>query len=236
MPNDLRLDFSRVRLITFDCYGTLIDWESGMLGVLRPVLSSHGLDIPDSDILRLYGEIEADEEAGGYREYKEILRAVIRGFGKRLGFTPTSAEQQWLPDSLSGWKPFPDSVTALKRLKSQFNLGVISNIDDDLFSATAPSLEVEFDHVITAGQARAYKPSLEIFRLAQRVTGVAPEHWIHAGQSVYHDVIPASSLGISTVWVNRPSLRPGAGAVKKASAEPDVEVSSLEELARLALR
>src|SRR5207249_3238505 len=94
----------------------------------------------------------------------------------------------------------PDSVAVLRNLKQQFKLGILSNIDDDLFSATAPELEIEFDHVITASQARAYKPSPDIFRLAQNKIGLPPQQWVHAGQSIYHDVIPAQSMGIATVW------------------------------------
>jgi 2-haloacid dehalogenase len=135
---------------------------------------------------------------------------------------------------MSDWAPFPDTVAALLRLKTKFKLGIISNVDDDLFSATAPHLETNFDYVTTAAHARAYKPSLEIFRFAQERMGVPSENWLHAGQSIYHDVIPAKSLGISTVWVNRPSIRPGAGAARQASAKPDLEVRSLAELAQLA--
>jgi 2-haloacid dehalogenase len=140
-----------------------------------------------------------------------------------------------LPNSLANWKPFPDTVAALRQLKTRFKLGILSNIDDDLFAASARRLEIEFDWVTTAGQARAYKPSLEIFRLAQKKMGISPEHWLHAGQSIYHDVIPARSLGTATAWVNRPSPRPGAGAAKEASATPDVEVHSVAELAQLAI-
>jgi len=104
-----------------------------------------------------------------------------------------------------------------------------------LFAATAPRLEVKFDHVITALQARAYKPSLRVFKLAQERIGVQPNRWLHVAQSVYHDVVPAKSLGIATVWVNRPSPRPGAGAAKAASAQADLEVSSLKALADLTL-
>ena len=230
----LAFDFSRFRIITFDCYGTLIDWETGILGAVRPILSAHGAHLNDAEILRVYAEIEADEESGEYRSYQEILRAVVRGFGTRLGFAPTTHEQQSLPDSLPNWKPFPDSVAALKRLKAKFNLGILSNVDDELFSATARQLEVNFDHVITAAQARAYKPSLKLFQLAQSRIGLPPQEWLHAAQSVYHDVVPGRSLGLSTVWVNRPSSRPNAGAAKQSSATPDVTVSSLKELADIA--
>ena len=229
------LDFSAFRVITFDCYGTLIDWEAGLLGSIRPVLSAHGGQFGDAEILRLYGEIEAEEEAGPYRPYKEILRAVVRGFGGGMGFSPSHGEQQSLPDSLPGWKPFPDTVAALHGLKLKFKLGIISNIDDDLFAATAPQLGVAFDYVITAGQARTYKPSLEIFNLAEKKIGLPRKQWLHAAQSVYHDVVPAKSLGISSVWVNRPSRNTGVGAVKPALEKPDLRVTSLGELADLAL-
>ena len=228
------LDFSRLRAITFDCYGTLIDWETGLLAAIRPILHAHGAELSDAEIFRLYGDLEAEAEASHYQPYREILRDVVRGFGTRLGFRPTDEEQASLPNSLANWKPFPDTVASLRQLKSKFKLGIISNVDDDLFSASARRLEIDFDFVTTAGQARAYKPSLEIFRLAQKKMGIPSEQWVHAGQSIYHDVIPAKALGISTVWVNRPSPRPGAGAAKYAFAEPDAEVATLQQLADLA--
>ncbi|HEX4424322.1 MAG TPA: HAD-IA family hydrolase, partial [Terriglobales bacterium] len=137
-------------------------------------------------------------------------------------------------DSLASWQPFPDTVAALRKLKSRYQLGIISNVDDDLFASTAKKLEVKFDHVITAQQARAYKPSLKIFKLAQERIGVAPEQWLHVAQSVFHDIVPGKSLGITTVWVNRASSRPGAGAAKSASANPDLEVPDLQTLADFA--
>jgi 2-haloacid dehalogenase len=227
--------FSRFRVITFDCYGTAIDWETGILNAIRPVLSAHNAKLSDPDILRLYGELEAEAESSEYQPYREVLRNVVRGFGSRLGFHPTEGEQQSLPASLANWTPFPDTVAALRRLKTKFKLGIISNVDDDLFAATARRLEIDFDYVITAGQARAYKPSLKTFALAQHRIGIPSQQWLHAAQSVFHDVIPAQSLGISTVWVNRPSLRAGVGAVRQASAEADVTVASMQALADLAL-
>ena len=124
-------------------------------------------------------------------------------------------------------------MAALGELKSRYRLAIISNVDDDLFAATARLLEVNFDHVISAEQAGAYKPSLKIFQLAQKRIGVPSAEWLHAGQSIYHDVIPARSLGIASVWVNRASARPGSGAAKAASGQPDLEVSDLKTLAQL---
>jgi 2-haloacid dehalogenase len=229
------LDFSRFQVLTFDCYGTLIDWESGIFSALRPILAAHGKAITDAKLLELYGELEAQAEQGDFRPYREVLQAVVRGFGERLGFAPRDTETRSLPESLSRWLPFPDTVAALRRLKAQYKLGILSNVDDDLFAATAPKLEVDFDYAVTAQQAQAYKPSLKIFRLAQERMGVPTGKWLHVGQSIYHDVIPAQSLGLATVWVNRPSPRTGAGAVKAAEGSPDLTVKDLQTLADLAI-
>jgi 2-haloacid dehalogenase len=229
------LDFTRFQVLTFDCYGTLIDWETGIFGALRPILTAHRRTVTGAELLELYSELESQAEQGEFRPYREVLQSVVRGFGERLGFVPSESEVRSLPESLANWLPFPDTVVALRKLKSRYQLAITSNVDDDLFAATAPRLEVQFDHVITAQQARAYKPSLRVFELAQERIGVKPDQWLHVAQSVYHDVVPAKSLGIATVWVNRPSPRPGAGAAKAASAQPDLEVSSLKALADLAL-
>jgi 2-haloacid dehalogenase len=125
-------------------------------------------------------------------------------------------------------------VAALRLLKGRFRLAILSNVDDDLFAATRPQLGVDFDEVITAQQAQAYKPSLKLFELALSRIHAPAHRVLHVGQSVYHDVIPAQSLGLATVWVNRPSARPGVGAVKAAEATPDLTVSSLAELATAA--
>ena len=230
------MDFSRFRFISFDCYGTLIDWERGILSALRPICQKHSVELSDADLLQLYGELEAEVEAGEYKPYRQVLRDAVAGIGKRFGFEPTSAEQNSLPDSLSSWRPFPDTVEALRELHSKFKLAIISNIDDDLFAAGSRQLKTNFDHVITAFQARAYKPSPTIFRLAQERLGISTQEWLHAGQSIYHDVIPAKSLAISTVWVNRPSKRPGVGAVRQANGDPDLDVQSMKDLAEIALK
>jgi 2-haloacid dehalogenase len=229
------LEFSRYEVLTFDCYGTLIDWESGILSALHRILSAHGKVIEDATILKLYGDFEQRSEEGEFHPYRSVLESVVRRFGAQLGFNPTDAEARSLPDSLPTWKPWPDTVAALQLLKSRFRLAILSNVDDDLFALTRPQLGVNFDEVITAQQAQAYKPSLKIFELALSRINSPAHRVLHVGQSVYHDVIPAQALGLATVWVNRPSARPGVGAVKSAEAKPDLIVSSLAELAAAAV-
>src|SRR5215467_11544852 len=107
---DSSKDFSSIRVITFDCYGTLIDWETGIFSAVRPILLTHGIQLGDCEILELYGELEVAAEGGDFRPYREVLRSVVQGFGDRLGFKPTAAEQDSLPNSLVHWRPFPDTV------------------------------------------------------------------------------------------------------------------------------
>lgn len=228
------LDLSHFSVLSFDCYGTMIDWEAGIFSALRPILAAHGKRVNDVTVLKIYSELELDAEQQKYISYRDVLQSVVRGFGQRLGFSPTEAEIRSLPDSLACWQPFPDTVGALRILKSRYQLAVISNIDDDLFALTASKLGVEFDQVITAQQALCYKPCRRIFQIAQGRLGTDLDKWLHVGQSIYHDVIPAQAMGIAAVWVNRPSPRAGAGATKEAAGKPDLEVASLKALADLA--
>lgn len=230
------LDFSRYEILTFDCYGTLVNWEAGILPALHRILSAHGKSIDDATLLKLYGDFEQRAEQPPFQPYREVLKAVVRQLGAELGFTPSTEEEQSLPDSLGVWRPWPDTPAALRRLKNRFRLAVLSNIDDDLFSATRPQLGVDLDEVVTAEQAQAYKPSLKLFELGLSRINAPAHRVLHVGQSIYHDVVPAQALGLATVWVNRPSARPGVGAVKTAEARPDLTVTSLEELADLATR
>jgi 2-haloacid dehalogenase len=225
------MDFSRFTTISFDCYGTLIDWESGILPVVRAVLASHGQSLPDAALLELYGEFEAQAESGPYQSYRNVLQAVVRAFANRLHFEASSGEIRSLAESVPAWPPFPDTVQALRELQKHYKLVVISNIDDDLFAETRKNLGVEFDGVITAQQAKSYKPSINNFQIALRTLALSSDRLLHAAQSIYHDVVPARSLGIATVWVNRKSARPGIGAVRVSAGRPDLEVPDLASLA-----
>jgi 2-haloacid dehalogenase len=228
---DTLLAFHSFQAITFDCYGTLIDWESGILRVLRPLLAEHGKPVNHEEILELYAELEPAIQARAYQPYRLVLAEVVRGVGQHYGFSVSIDEARSLATSLKNWTPFPDTVTALRALKSRYRLGIISNTDDSLFSETAQHLQVAFDWVITAEQARAYKPARAIFELALKKIGLPARRILHAGQSLFHDVIPAKQMGMSTVLVTRR----GPGAVKRASAQPDLQVPDLKTLAQMAL-
>jgi 2-haloacid dehalogenase len=230
------MNFAQFTTISFDCYGTLIDWKSGILPTLRAVLNHHHVKPYDAAILELYGEFEAEAQSGPYQSYRKVLESVVQRFGQHFGFTPAPDELGSLPESVPSWLPFADTVAALRQLQKRYKLAVISNIDDDLFAETRKHLDVEFDFVITAQQARSYKPSVNNFQLALRTMGLAPDRLLHAAQSIYHDVVPAQSLGIASVWVNRKSARPGVGAVRAASGRPDLEVPDVASLAALALK
>jgi 2-haloacid dehalogenase len=134
------MSFESIRLITFDCYGTLIDWENGMLAALRPLLSKDGQSISDLQILELYGEIEAELESGPYLSYRQLLAQAAREIGRRLGKEISSEDGSAFAESLIGWKPFLDTVPALHSLAKGFRLGIISNVDDDLFAETRKQL------------------------------------------------------------------------------------------------
>ena len=225
------IDFRHITHLTFDCYGTLIDWETGILAALRPVLASHGVSAADEDILRLFTRLEAEQEAGSYKSYRGVLTNVTAGIAAALGFNPSSEELSVLPASLKDWPPFPDTVPALATLQRRFRLAVISNVDASLFAATAERLKVGFDEIITAEQVRSYKPARRNFRAALTRLGVVPRQALHVAQSLYHDHVPAKELGFPTVWVKRPSRLGATGLALPANVRPDLEVPDLKTLA-----
>ncbi len=155
-------------VLTFDCYGTLIDWESGILTALRPLLARHGAAASDEEILALYGRLEPEAESGGFVPYRTVLGRVVEGFGRHYGLALGGDEADALAASLPGWDPFPDTVPALQALAARYRLGVISNVDDDLFAGTASRLGIAFDWVVTAQSVGAYKPSPRMFEEALR--------------------------------------------------------------------
>lgn len=224
------IDFNKYEVISFDCYGTLIDWEKGIISALNPVFAAHDVRLKEEQILELYAEIESTIEKGEFLKYKDVLRRVTMEIGSKFGFVPSPSELDCLVDSLKNWLPFPDTVDALQTLKNRFKLAIISNIDDDLFAMSERHLKVKLDWVITAEQVKSYKPSLSNFKSALKVMNITPEKILHIAQSIYHDIIPAKTLGISTIWVNRRKGKGGYGATPPAISNPDLEVPDLKTL------
>ena len=152
------MDFEHYKCLSFDCYGTLIDWESGLLSSIRPLLNHHRVGICDRELLELYAQHEAKIEAAEYRPYKEVMREVLRELGKSLDFSPTSDEFENFSVSVKNWQPFADSGEALRALQTKYRLIILSNIDDDLIEYSAKLLDIEFDDIFTAQRIGAYKP------------------------------------------------------------------------------
>lgn len=225
------LNFDNFEVLTFDCYGTLIDWETGLSEQFRTIFANHHIEMATDKALELYGELESDAERGEYHDYKTVQRMVLEGLGSRLGFVPTQTELQRFSESVKDWPAFPDSALALHALARKVKLAIISNIDDDLIAFSAQRLQVPFDWIITAQQAKSYKPSLNNFHLALRRIGMPTDKILHVACSLFHDIGPAKGLGLSTVWVNRRHNQEGFGALPPAQAQPDFEVPDLQTLA-----
>lgn len=225
------LDFGRFEWVSFDCYGTLVDWETGISTAVAGVLGSHGLHKTKAETLALFADAEPRvQNSGAYLDYRRVLRGVMEMIGAETGVGLSESELGCLADTLPDWPVFPDVLDALRILKARYKLAIISNVDDDLFARTAEGLGVDFDAVVTSQQARSYKPDLRNFDLALERMGAGKESWLHVGESLYHDIGPANRLGITSVWVNRADR---GGGTRHTDAVPDLVVPDLAALAEI---
>jgi 2-haloacid dehalogenase len=229
------IDFGRFDALTFDCYGTLIDWEAGIGGGLQRVLAAHGVDAAWDELLERYAGHEASLESGPYLRYREILGRAMAGVAGEYGVVPTNDELARFGGSVGEWPAFPDSPDALARLARRFRLGVITNCDGDLFAASNRRLGVTFDWVVTAEEVGSYKPDRRNFEAAFARLDVPRERILHVAQSLFHDHVPAKALGLTTVWIDRRHDRPGSGATPPADAAPDLTLPDLASLAEIAV-
>jgi 2-haloalkanoic acid dehalogenase type II len=212
-------------VITFDCYGTLIDWERGIHDTFAAIAHTAGVAIDPAAALADYHAIEPVVEAEAFRSYREVLAESARRAAERQGWALGADAARDFAARLPEWPPFPDTGAALARLAAAgYRLGILSNVDDDLLEATLRYFSAPIDLVVTAQQVGSYKPAHGHFVRARERLGAL--RWLHAAQSHFHDVVPASALGVPVVWVNRKreSLPPGGPA-------PLAEVATLAELA-----
>ena len=225
--------------LTFDCYGTLIDWERGILTELKPCISRHSLNVSDDTLLQAFGEAEAlCEKDTPAKPYPLILKSVLERLAIRLSLRLRHGEAEEFGRSVGRWPAFPDSCKSLSYLRQHYNLVVISNVDRASFDRSRETLGVSFDRVITAEDVGSYKPNLRNFRyalndIAQHLR-VEARNVLHTAQSQFHDIVPAKSLGLSTMWVNRRKRLGGWGATPaptsgEEAARPDFEVADLAE-------
>ena len=211
-------------IVTFDCYGTLIDWESGIADSFVSAAREDGVDLRREEVLRAYSLVEPVVERESFRLYRDVLTETATRVAHALGWALAYERGTFLVTSLASWKPFPDTNAALERLRGAgYKLGILSNVDDDLLSATRRHFPVDFDLIVTAQQVHSYKPGHAHFLKAKEKIGA--QRWLHAAQSNFHDIAPATALGIDNAWVNR---RAETGGVK-----PTYEVHDLAGLADL---
>ena len=226
----MTVDLGAFDALTFDCYGTLIDWEAGLLAALREALPDAD-GVGDDALLESYAGYEAEAERPPYRSYREVLATGLRGVTADLGLEVADDAVGRFSESVPDWPAFPDSGEALARLHDRYRLGVITNCDTDLFAASERRLGVTFDWVVTAQMARSYKPARAGFELAFETIGAPRERILHVAQSLFHDHVTAKALGLHTVWIDRRHDRPGSGATPPAQAEPDATYPSMEAFA-----
>ena len=216
-----------ITFVSFDVYGTLIDWETGAYEAFAKEAERDGFTLSRDELIPLFHSIQQDIQSGSYELYAEVLRRTAVRISKELGWPLEPSRSGFLPDSIPRWKPFKETNTQLARFKKKYELGLISNIDDKLLGQTRRHFKTDLDLVVTAQQVRSYKPDPAHFKECARRLG-SKKGWVHVGASYYHDVEPCLKEKVPVVWVNRKKevLDPG-------QKKPTAEVKNLLEAAKL---
>ena len=216
-----------VTFVTFDVYGSLIDWETGIYQAFAKEAEKDGYTISRDELIPLFLEVQQEIKSGSYELYAEVLRRTAMQVAKRLGWPLESSRANFLPESIPRWMPFKETNTQLERFAKKYKIGLISNVDDKLLGLTRRHFKTDFDLVVTAQQVRSYKPDPAHFKECERRIGTR-KGWVHVTSSLYYDVEPCLKLKVPVIWVNRrkETLEPGA-------KKPTAEVKTLLEAAKL---
>ena len=222
------MEYSRIRLLSFDCYGTLIDWQKSILDILEPVFNFQHI-FSREELFKAFLHADKKMTGGDYLPYRQILGEIVLQMAEDLRIAIDPASSNILSERFEDWLPFPDTLKSLKTLKTNYQLAIISNVDDDLFAITNTILDVEFDFIVTAQQTGSYKPSSVNFNEAGKRFMLEKEEILHVAQSIRHDIIPSNKLGWNNAWVNR------YGEPERTHPEefPDIEVPDLDSLVRI---
>ena len=216
-----------VTFVSFDVYGTLLDWEEGVYQAFRREADRDGFTIDRNEIIPLFHEISREIEGGSYELYAEVLRRTALEIAKRIGWPLEPSRSGFLPDSVARWAPFKETNTQLKKFMGKLSTGLISNVDDKLLGQTRRHIPGDFDLVVTAQQVRSYKPDPAHFKECERRMG-GKKGWVHIAASYYHDVEPCVKLKVPVIWVNR-----NKETLEPSQKKPTEEVKSLLEAAKL---
>jgi 2-haloacid dehalogenase/putative hydrolase of the HAD superfamily len=216
-----------ITFVTFDVYGTLIDWETGIYEAFSNEAGRDGVEIDRAVLMPLFHEIEREIEAGSYELYAEVLRRTAIEIAKRIDWPLEPSRSGFLPDSVQNWKPFRETTPQLQKLAKKYKLGLLSNIDDKLLGQTRRHIPIDFDLVVTAQQVRSYKPEAAHFTECARRIGTK-RGWVHVAASHYHDVVPCVKQRVPVIWVNR-----SKETLDSSQKKPTAEVPNLREAAKL---
>jgi 2-haloacid dehalogenase len=217
----------KIEWVTFDVYGTLIDWETGIYEAFAKEADRDGFTIDRDQLITAFMETEKEIEGGSYELYAEVLRRTAVRLSKEMEWPLEPSRSGFLPDSVQRWKAFRETNPALDKFKKKYEIGLISNIDDKLLGQTRRHLGPDFDLVVTAQQVRSYKPDPAHFTEAERRIG-GKRGWVHVGASYYHDVEPALKKKVPVIWVNRHKEQ-----LEPSQKKPTAEVHNLREALKL---
>ncbi|WP_205696589.1 HAD-IA family hydrolase [Conexibacter sp. SYSU D00693] len=215
-----------IEWVTFDVYGTLIDWEKGVADAFAKEAARDGVEIDRDQVVDLFLQVSREIEGGSYELYAEVLRQTAVRVAKEIGWDLETSRAGFLPDSLHRWAPYKETMPQLRKILGKYKTGVISNIDDKLLGQTRRHMAADFDLVVTAQQVRSYKPDPAHFNeFARRIGG--KKGWVHIASGVPTDIEPCAKLKVPTIWVNRrkEELEPG-------QKKPTLEVKTLLEAAK----
>ncbi|MGH7241838.1 MAG: haloacid dehalogenase type II [Phycisphaerales bacterium] len=222
------IDLGAIRAVSFDCYGTLIDWQRGIEAAVAPLRAGIPAMARGDELFREFARLERQAEMPPYSSYKDVLREVAAGL---TGIAGPCEFHEVLWRSVAQWPAFADTAESLRRLKREFGtLAVLSNVDDDLFACSHARLGVRLDVVVTAQQVRSYKPAEANFRALLAALRLEPRQVLHVAESRIHDIEPASKLGFKTAWVQRQAGSSASGDATRDGAKPNFHVRSLREL------
>jgi 2-haloacid dehalogenase len=217
----------KIEWVTFDVYGTLIDWETGAYDAFKAEADRDGFTIERDQLIPLFHEVQREIQSGSYELYAEVLRRTAVRIAKELGWPLEPSRSNFLPDSVQRWPPFKETNAQLDRFAKKYNIGLVSNVDDKLLGLTRRHFRTDFDLVVTAQQVRSYKPDPAHFTEAERRIG-GKKGWVHVAQSYYHDVEPCLKRRVPVIWVNRHKEK-----LESGQKQPTAEVANLREAAKL---